>query len=167
MCLGVVQTFKTSRWGKKMINVKFLKMYPDAQIPRRWSPDAVGYDLHAYIKTEYGKENKRVVGPNSTINISTGIRMELPRSHFAFVCPRSGLSKHSISVTNSPGLVDPDYRGELCVMVYNGSYVSHWIQHNDRIAQLVILPVTPFTIQVVDELSDTERNVAGFGSTGR
>ena len=151
----------------RLINIKIVKLHPDARIPRRWSPDAVGFDLHAYLKTEYGKPTKRVVAPNSTINISTGLRLELPRSHFAFVCPRSGLGKHSISVTNSPGIVDPDYRGEICVMVYNGSYVNHWVEHDDRIAQLVIMPVTQIMISEVTELSITERSAAGFGSTGR
>lgn len=149
------------------IEVKFSKLYPDAHLPQRFSMDAVGFDLHAYVKTEYGKESKRVVAPNSTINISTGLRIELPRTHFAFVCPRSGYGKLSISVTNSPGIIDPDYRGEICVLVYNGSYVNHWVQHEDRIAQLVILPVTNITIREVDALSPTGRGEAGFGSTGR
>lgn len=149
------------------LTIKFSRLHADAMVPRRWSPDAVGYDLHAYLKTEYGKPTKRVVAPNSTVNISTGIRMELPRTHFAFVCPRSGLGKHSISVTNAPGIIDPDYRGEICVLVYNGSYVNHWVEHDDRIGQLVIMPVTPIMIEEVMELSSTERSVSGFGSTGR
>jgi dUTP diphosphatase len=149
------------------ITVRISKLHEDAKLPRRWSGDAVGFDLHAYLKTEYGKATKRVVGPNSTINIPTGLMVELPRSHFAFVCPRSGLGQHSISVTNSPGIIDPDYRGEICVLVYNGSYVNHWIEHDDRIAQLVIMPVTEIMIQEVEMLSETKRSVAGFGSTGR
>ncbi len=148
------------------IAIKFVKMYPDAKLPRRWSSQAVGFDLHAYVKTEQGKANKRVVGPNSTINISTGLRIEIPSSHFGMVVPRSGLGRHSLSVTNSPGIIDPDYRGELCVLVYNGSYVNHWIEHETRIAQLVIIPVTPITINEVSSLSITERGEEGFGSTG-
>lgn len=127
---------------------------------------AVGYDLHAYIKTEYGKSNKRVVGPNSTINISTGLCIELPSTHFGMIIPRSGLGRHSISVTNSPGIIDSDYRGEVCILVYNGSYVNHWIEHDTRIAQLVILPITPISIAEVTSLSPTERGEEGFGSTG-
>jgi dUTP pyrophosphatase len=149
-----------------MITIKFKKLYPDAKLPRRWSSDAVGYDLHAYIKTEYGKPNKRVVGANSTINISTGLCIEIPPSHFGIVVPRSGLGRHSLSVTNSPGLIDPDYRGELCVLVYNGSYVTHWIEHETRIAQLIIIPVTKIAISEVTELSQSERGDSGFGSTG-
>jgi dUTP diphosphatase len=149
------------------IPIRFSKLHPEAKLPRRWSPDAVGFDIHALLLTEYGRPTKRVVGPNSTINVPTGLSVEIPRSHFAFVCPRSGLGRHSISVTNAPGIIDPDYRGEICVMVYNGSYVNHWIEHDDRIAQLVIMPVTEIMIQEVETLSETQRSVAGFGSTGR
>jgi dUTP pyrophosphatase len=149
-----------------VIALKFVKLHPDAHLPRRWSNGAVGFDLHAYVKTEQGKPTKRVVGPNSTINISTGLRIEIPLSHFGMVVPRSGLGRHSLSVTNSPGIIDPDYRGELCVLVYNGSYVNHWIEHETRIAQLVIVPVTHVTINEVKALSTTERGEEGFGSTG-
>src|SRR5262245_33615019 len=149
-----------------LIHNKFAKLPPDARLPRRWSSDAVGFDLHAYLKTEYGRPTKRVIGPNSTLNLPTGLRVEIPRSHFAFVCPRSGMARHSISITNSPGIIDPDYRGEICVMVYNGSYVNHWVEHDDRIAQLVIMPVTQITISEVAELSPTPRGEQGFGSTG-
>ncbi len=149
------------------LTIKFLRLYRDVKMPRRWSPDAVGFDLHAYIKTEQDRPTKRVVAPNSTVNVPTGLRVEIPRTHFAFVCPRSGLSKYSISVTNSPGIIDPDYRGEISVLVYNGSYVNHWVQHDDRIAQLVIMPITDIMIEEVAMLAKTERSVAGFGSTGR
>src|SRR5262245_39421466 len=164
--------YRTSRKVRRTtemrpITLRFHRLYDDARLPRRWSPDAVGFDLHAYMKTEYGKPTKRVVAPNSTVNIPTGLTVEIPRTHFAFVCPRSGLGKHSISVTNSPGIIDPDYRGEILVMVYNGSYVNHWVEHDDRIAQLVIMPVTQIMISEVTELSITERSAAGFGSTGR
>src|SRR5262245_14314145 len=91
------------------ITIKLVRLYADARLPRRWSADAVGYDLHAYMKTEYGKPTKRAIGANSTMNIPCGICIEIPRTHFGFICPRSGLGKHSISVTNSPGIVDPDY----------------------------------------------------------
>lgn len=150
----------------KPITIRFVKLHPEAKLPRRWSSEAVGFDLHAHLLTEYGRPTKRVVAPNSTINVPTGLSMEIPRSHFAFVCPRSGLGRHSISVTNSPGIIDSDYRGELCVMVYNGSYVNYWIEHDDRIAQLVIMPVTEIMIQEVFELTPTARGAAGFGSTG-
>ena len=80
--------------------------------------------------------------------------------------PRSGLGKYSISVTNSPGLIDPNYRGELMVLVYNGSYVNYWIEHGQRIAQLIIMPIVRINIVEVPQLSETDRGAKGFGSTG-
>jgi dUTP pyrophosphatase len=148
------------------IAFKVRRFHPDARLPMRWSAGAVGYDLHAHLLTEHGRPNKRVIPPNSTVNIPTGLGIECPSGYFAFVCPRSGLGKYSISVTNSPGLIDTDYRGEIQVLVYNGSYVNYWVQHDDRIAQLVIMPVTPTHFTEVKELTNTERGVAGFGSTG-
>jgi len=146
--------------------LRIAKLHPQARLPKRWSNGAVGYDLHAYIMTEYGKPSKTLVPPCSTVNIATGLSIETPKDCFMFVCPRSGLGRHSISVTNSPGLIDPDYRGEIRVLVYNGSYVNFWVEHDMRIAQLVVMPITPINILEVKELSSTERGAAGFGSTG-
>jgi dUTP pyrophosphatase len=148
------------------VTIKLKRLHPDAHLPRRWSLDAVGYDLHAYLKTDYGAPSKRVIGPNSTVNIPTGLAIEIPPTHFGFILPRSGLGKHSISVTNSPGLIDPDYRGEIQILVYNGSYVNHWVQHEDRIAQLVIMPRVNIQIVEVTSLSPSPRGQSGFGSTG-
>jgi dUTP pyrophosphatase len=146
--------------------LKIAKLHPEARLPKRWSNGAIGYDLHALLLTEYGRPSKRVIPPNSTVNIPTGISIEAPKDCFVFVCPRSGLGKHSISITNSPGLIDPDYRGEVQILVYNGSYQNFWIEHDMRIAQLVIMPITPVNVVEVKQLSNTERGVAGFGSTG-
>ena len=69
------------------------------------------------------------------------LALEPPPGHYVLVLPRSGLGKHFISVTNSPGLIDPDYRGEIQILVYNGSNVNYWIEHDQRIAQLIIMPL--------------------------
>lgn len=152
-----------------MIEVKFAKMHPDAIIPRRYSDGAVGYDLHAHILTEQDRPSKSIIPPNSTVNIGTGLLIEPPPLHFLMVLPRSGLGKYSISVANSPGLIDPDYRGEVRVLVYNGSYVNYWVEHGMRIAQLIVLPmVRGVVMQEIEkeELSPTKRGEKGFGSTG-
>jgi dUTP pyrophosphatase len=150
----------------KTAQVKILKLHPDAKLPKRWSHGAVGYDLHAFLLSESGRAGKALIPPCTTTNIPTGISVECPDGYFLFVCPRSGLGKYSISVTNSPGLIDPDYRGEVRVLVYNGSNVNYWVQHDERIAQLVIMPITPVAIVEVSELSNSARGAAGFGSTG-
>lgn len=150
----------------KLPMLKFKKLHAAAQVPRRWSDNAVGYDLHALLLSETGHTLRKVVPPCSTINVPTGLAVEPPPGHYLLVLPRSGLGKHSISVTNSPGLIDPDYRGEIRVLVYNGSYLNYWIEHGQRIAQLIILPLIKVNITEVPQLSETERGEAGFGSTG-
>ena len=100
--------------------------------------------------------------------IPTGLKMELPQGYEAQVRPRSGMSiKHGITLVNCVGTIDEDYRGELCVPVINLSTEEFTIQNGDRIAQMIISPVTKAEISVVTELSDTQRGEGGFGSTGK
>lgn len=147
--------------------LKFKKLYPEAQIPRRWTPDAVGLDVHAYLVSETGRLLKATIPPSSTRNIGTGLLIEPPRGYYVSVVPRSGLGVHSITVTNSPGTIDPDYRGELKVLVYNGGIENVYIEHGMRIAQLILMPVFRYEIVEAAELSPTERGDRGFGSTGQ
>lgn len=146
--------------------VKFKRLYPGAKLPRRWSSGAVGWDLHAYIVNEQNRPSKTIIPPSTTVNISTGLLVEPPPGHCILITPRSGLGKKSISVTNSPGLIDPDYRGEIKVLVYNGGLQNFWLEHDTRIAQMFIIPVVAMSIQEVTELSETQRGRDGFGSTG-
>ena len=100
--------------------------------------------------------------------VPTGIAIALPRGYAGFVMPRSGLAvKHGISIVNTPGLIDSDYRGELTVGLVNHGDVPYTIQPGDRIAQLMVLPILRPTLTVVEELDETERGSGGFGSTGR
>lgn len=147
--------------------IRLQKLHPQAQLPGTWSPGAVGYDIHALLLSESGHAVRTVIPPHTTKNIGTGLLIEPPPDYFLFVCPRSGLGKYSISVTNAPGVIDPDYRGELRVLVYNGGYESFWVENGMRIAQLIPMPVHRLGIVEVQELSPTERGNKGFGSTGR
>lgn len=149
-----------------MTPLKFKRLHSDAKLPRRWSEESVGYDIHAYCVSETGRPNTVLLPPRTTRNVSTGLLVEPPPGHFVMVCSRSGLAKHSIVVANAPGIIDPDYRGEIMVLLYNGGHESHYLKHEDRIAQLVVVPVTPIEILEVNELSTTGRGAAGFGSTG-
>ena len=101
--------------------------------------------------------------------IPTGIAIELPRGDFAaFLFARSGLGvKHGITLSNSVGVVDSDYRGEICVGLCNVSDKPYTIQPNERIAQMVVMPVVLADFIQADELSDTQRGEGGFGSSGR
>lgn len=146
--------------------LRFKKLHPQAQIPKAWSPGAIGYDVHAYLMSEKGIALKTMIPPHTTSNIGTGLLIEPPPGFFIFVCPRSGFGKYSISITNSPGIIDPDYRGELRVLMYNGGIESFYVEHGMRIAQLVAMPVYRLPIAEATHLSPTERGDRGFGSTG-
>ena len=118
-------------------------------------------DLRAHL------ENDIVLPPMERVIIPTGLFMELPVGYEAQVRPRSGLAaKHGLTVLNSPGTVDSDYRGEVKVILINHGPEAFVINRGDRIAQMVIAPVTQGILQETEELPDTERGEGGFGSTG-
>lgn len=145
-----------------------LRSDPRVLLPKRGTPHSVGLDLHAFLWTESGRPNNALIPPKSSRAIPTGVVVKPPLGHAVFVCSRSGLAKqHSIFVTNSPGVVDPDYRGEIVVLLYNGGHESYYVQNEDRIAQLVVLGVSVPDVVEVESLEPTERGDQGFGSTGR
>lgn len=99
--------------------------------------------------------------------IPTGFAVEIPSGYVGLVCPRSGLAaKHGITVLNAPGVIDADFRGEVCVLVQNTSTIDFDIVKGDRIAQLMITSNTLFTTSEATELTETVRGSGGFGSTG-
>ena len=149
-----------------IIRVKFKPLHPDARIPKAWSKDAIGVDLHAFLLTEEGRPNTAMIPPNATRNIPTGLGIEPPSGYFLMVCSRSGLAHASLFVANSPGIIDPDYRGEIRVLLYNGSHMAMYVKHEERIAQLIAVPATHLDGVAVTELSKTERGELGLGSTG-
>lgn len=106
--------------------------------------------------------------PGERALVATGVRIALPDGHAAFVVPRSGLAaKHGISIVNSPGTVDAGYRGEIKVSLINTDIRNAYdVAVGDRIAQLIVMPVTRATFIPVDELADSVRGAGGFGSTG-
>jgi len=148
--------------------LEILRIKPDALLPRRGTEQSIGLDLHAYLISETGRASTLILAPYSTRLISTGLIMKPPSGHSILVCSRSGLALRSIFVTNAPGVIDPDYRGEIKVLLYNGSPVSQYIKHEDRVAQILILPtpIMPFEEVTTMDLN-TPRGDAGFGSTGQ
>lgn len=140
--------------------VKFLKLDSQAIKPEYQTTGSAGFDLHS-LET-------KSLEPMQIYLIPTGIVIELPEGYEAQVRPRSGLAiKNGITVINSPGTVDSDYRGELKVGLINLSNKSYLIHSGDRIAQVVISPVMQCEFLETDQLSNTERNSNGFGSTGK
>ena len=142
------------------INLKIQKLDEKVTVPCYQTEGAAGMDLCAFLNEPVTlKSLERKLIP-------TGLKMELPHGYEAQVRPRSGMSiKHGITLVNCVGTIDEDYRGELCVPVINLSTEEFTIQNGDRIAQMIIAPVTKAEISVVTELSDTQRGEGGFGST--
>lgn len=134
----------------------------DLPLPAYETDDSAGMDLRAAVEEEI------IVHPRARKLIPTGIRIALPPGTEAQVRPRSGLAvRHGISMVNSPGTIDADYRGEIQVILINHGQESFTIQRGDRIAQLVIAPVLRAEWDVVTELDETQRGEGGFGHTGR
>lgn len=150
-----------------MIEVKFQKLHAAAQLPKIWTAGSVGFDIHACLIGESGREITAIVPPRTTRNIPTALRIEPPDHHFLMVCSRSGLASKSIFVANAPGIIDTDYRGEIYVLLYNGSHETYYVKHGDRVAQMLVVEIVPTAVVEVQEVSDTERGGSGFGSTGR
>jgi dUTP pyrophosphatase len=133
------------------------------ELPKYESTGAAGAD----IKAALGHNEKMVIKPGERLLIPTGLSMEIPQGYEIQVRPRSGLSfKTGLMILNSPGTIDSDYRGEVKVIMGNLGKKDEIITHGDRIAQIVLCPVTQATFTDSFDLSETSRGAGGFGSTG-
>ena len=142
--------------------LKIFRMAHNKFVPEYKTAGAAGMDLCAAITEPI------TLKPLERYLVPTGLKIELEHGYEAQIRPRSGLSiKHGISLINCVGTVDEDYRGEVCVGLVNLSNGEYTIQPDERIAQMVIARVEQAKIEVVTELSDTERGEGGFGSTGK
>lgn len=138
----------------------------DIPLPRYATKGAAGMDVYA----NFGS-NKRGRGvtlmPSGRALIPTGLNIEIPRGFEMQIRPRSGLAlRHGVTVANAPGTIDSDYRGEIGVILVNLGHNTFDVSHGDRIAQLVLAPVTQVSWVETTKLSKTERGSGGFGSTG-
>ncbi|MAG14169.1 MAG: dUTP diphosphatase [Spirochaetales bacterium] len=139
----------------------FCRVQPGAALPTYESEGCAGADLHA------NTTRSLLVNPGEQVAVPTGLFVEIPAGYEGQVRPRSGLAaKYGITVLNSPGTIDSDYRGEVKVLLINLGKEPHQICDGDRIAQLVIAPVTRATFALKSILSDSRRGEGGFGSTG-
>lgn len=146
-----------------MTTLKMKKVRPGAKIPKRATPGSAGLDLCACT------DEPTVLKAGERTVIPTGIAIAIENNEAAaFVYARSGLGiKHGISLSNGVGVIDSDYRGEICVGLINTSREDYTIEPGERIAQLVLAPIIPAEPVEVEELDKTERGTGGFGSTGR
>ena len=141
------------------MKVLFKRLRPDAELPAYARPGDAGMDLRSV-------ENA-VVPRGGRALVRTGLAMQLPFGYEAQVRPRSGLAlKHGVTVLNTPGTIDSGYRGEVGVILANLGDVDFPIAKGDRIAQLVIAPVTQAEVEETDVIDATDRGTGGFGSTG-
>jgi dUTP pyrophosphatase len=144
------------------VKVKRLEHGRDLELPAYASAGAAGADLRAAVTRPL------VIGPGDRVAVPTGLVLEVPKGYEAQVRPRSGLSfKKGVTVVNAPGTIDSDYRGELKILLVNVSPEPVTIERGDRVAQMVIAPVTRVEFTEAGDLSATDRGEGGFGSTGR
>jgi len=136
-------------------------------MPRYETAGAAGADIRANF-AEADRADGMVLEPMARKIVPTGLRVAIPEGFEMQIRPRSGLAlKHGISLPNTPGTIDSDYRGPLGVLLINFGAEPFLIAHGDRIAQAIIAPVIQAEFAVVEALSDTDRGAGGFGSTGR
>lgn len=140
-----------------------MKKRENAKIPTRGTKGSAGLDLYAAI------ENPINIKPGDLVKIPTGIAISLQDENLvSLIFARSGLGvNHGITLSNGVGVVDSDYRGEILVGLCNVSKESYTVNPGDRIAQMIIMPISNFTLMQVDNLDKTERDSSGFGSTGK
>ncbi|HYO56894.1 dUTP diphosphatase [Archangium sp.] len=145
------------------VRVRRVRTHPEPlSLPRYETELAAGMDLRADIDGEL------ILGPMERVAVPTGLVLALPPGYEAQLRPRSGLAlKHGITLLNSPGTVDADYRGEVQVLLVNLSQQPFTLRRGERIAQLVVAPVSQVSMVELAVLDDTERGEGGFGSTGR
>ncbi len=143
------------------LQIKFLENGKDLPVPHYQTTDASGMDLYAAVNEPITLENGEIAC------IPTGIAMAIEPGYEAQVRPRSGLAiKFGISIVNSPGTIDADYRGEVGIILINLGEKPFTVERGMRIAQLVIQPVCKANVTVKEELSETDRGAGGFGHTG-
>jgi len=153
------------RAGDRSPRLRVMPTRAGAATPTYATDGAAGLDLVACLDAPIRLE------PGASAAIPTGLAVALPHGHEGSVRPRSGLAlRHGVTVLNAPGTIDEDYRGEVAVLLINLGREAYDVKHGDRVAQLVVSPVTRVTVETVDrleELGQTERGAGGFGSTGR
>ena len=136
-------------------------------LPRYETAGAAGADVRANLMPE-DRASGFTLDPMRRAIVPTGLRVEIPVGYEMQIRPRSGLAvKFGITLPNTPGTIDSDYRGPLGVAVVNLGSEPYTIQHGDRIAQAVVAPVVQVSFEVVDFIEETARGAGGFGSTGR
>lgn len=151
-----------------MSKIKVKKLHPDAIIPKYATNGAACFDLHALVEADT-RNLISVSAKELPVIIRTGLSFEIPEGHVMLIFSRSGHGfKQNIRLSNCTGIIDSDYRGEVQVkLIQDISSNILYVNHGDRIAQAMIIPIGKVEFEEVDELNTTERGAGGFGSTGQ
>ena len=145
-----------------MVKVLIKKLDPKVVIPSYKTKGASGMDLMAFVK------EKIVIKPQTSALIPTGLSVAFSEDYEIQIRPRSGLAaKNNISVLNTPGTIDSDYRGEIKVILFNHGDKDFTVNNDDRIAQMILMPILKVDFATVETLPETIRGSGGFGSTGK
>lgn len=161
-CILMTSGFEGEAMEQVTVSISRVRGTAGHPLPRYMTPHAAGMDLHAEL------EDDLVLLPGARALVPTGIAVALPEGYEAQVRPRSGLAlRHGIALVNSPGTIDPDYRGEIGVIVINLGNEPFTIRNGERIAQLVFAPFARVVFREEAELEGTHRGTGGFGHTGR
>ena len=145
-----------------MVKVLIKKLFPEVELPSYKTSGASGMDLMAFIKSSI------IVKPKTSYLVPTGLSMAFSEDYEVQIRPRSGLAaKNNISVLNTPGTIDSDYRGEIKVIIYNHGNEDFVINNKDRVAQMILTPVIKMELTEAKELPKTIRGEGSFGSTGK
>ena len=148
-------------YGRVRVDVQVLPEAEGLDLPDYASPGSAGMDLRAAI------DGQITLNPGEIRLVTTGLRIAVPQGYEAQIRPRSGLAlDHGITIPNAPGTIDADYRGVVQVILANMGHEPFAIHRGDRIAQMVIAPVTRAEVHRIDELDETGRGDGGFGSSG-
>ena len=144
-----------------MTKIQIKKLSSDVLTPKYETPGSSGMDISAYIRKDI------IINSGDRALVPTGFSLSIPKGYEVQIRPRSGLaSKKGITVLNTPGTIASDYRGEIRVVIINLSKDKFIVKNGERIAQIVVCPVEQVSMEEVKDLSETERGVGGFGSTG-
>ena len=145
-----------------MVKVLIKKLNPSVQLPSYKTSGASGMDLMAYIEKPINLK------PGKACLVPTGLSVAFPEEYEIQIRPRSGLAaKNNISILNTPGTIDSDYRGEIKIILFNHSNENFIIKNNDRVAQMVLTPIIKMELEETSELPKSIRGKGGFGSTGK
>ncbi len=145
-----------------MVKVLIKKLNPSVQLPSYKTNGASGMDLMAYVQKPINLK------PGKSCIVPTGLSIAFPQKYEIQIRPRSGLAaKDNISVLNTPGTIDSDYRGELKIILFNHGNKNFIINNNDRVAQMILAPIIKMELEETNDLPETIRGDGGFGSTGK